>query len=164
MAQSITDSGSQRTYVTAQLQDKLSLLRRRTESLRIRTFGATEACDASCDVVELGVFTQGDRTLRLTALVVPFICKPLTSQPISLSGQSYDHLIGLELADFPEASDVLEIDVFIGLDSYWDPVTGQVVRGDSGPTAIHTKVRWVLSGPTNHLEVAVNLNLQRLTL
>ena len=36
---------------------------------------------------------------------------------------------------------------------------GQVIRGDSGPTAIHTKVGWILSGPANHLEVAVNLAL-----
>jgi len=68
-------------------------------------------------------------------------------------------LIGLELADFAESSDVLEIDVLIGSDSYWDLVTGQVIRGDSGPTAIHTKVGWILSGPTDHMEVAVNLTL-----
>ena len=37
--------------------------------------------------------------------------------------------------------------------------TGRVIRGDSRPTAIHTKVGWILSGPTNHLEVAVNLTL-----
>ena len=36
-------------------------------------------------------------------------------------------------------------------------VTGQVVRGDSGPTAIYTKVRWVLSGPATQTEFAVNL-------
>ena len=49
--------------------------------------------------------------------------------------------------------------MLIGSDSYWSLVTGQVIRGDSGPTAIHTKVGWILSGPANHLEVAVNLAL-----
>ena len=48
------------------------------------------------------------------ALVVPFICNPLTSQPINYAAQSYDHLIGLELADSAETSDVLEIDMLIG--------------------------------------------------
>jgi len=83
MAQAIMDSGSQRTYVTAQLQDKLILPRWGTESLRIRTFRATEARDTSCDVVELGVVTQGDETLRLTALVVSFIC--VNPRPLNLS-------------------------------------------------------------------------------
>ena len=65
----------------------------------------------------------------------------------------------MELADSAEVSDVLEIDILIGSDSYWSQLTEQVIRGDSGPTAIHTKVGWILSGPANHLEVAVNLAL-----
>ena len=95
--------------------------------------------------------------MNLSALVVPFICNHLTSQPINYSKQSYSHLIGLELADSTEASYVLEINMLIGSYSYWDLVTGQVIRGDSGPMAIHTKVGWILSGPANHLEVLVNL-------
>ena len=96
-------------------------------------------------------------TLKLSALVVPFICNPLTAQPINHSKQTYDHLIGLELADSAESSDVLDVDILIGSDSYWDLVTGQVVRGDGGPTAIHTKVGWILSGPADQLGVSVNL-------
>ena len=153
------DSGSQRTYVTSRIRDQLNLPSVGAESLRIKTFGATETQNTPCDIVELGVNIEENETLKLTALVVPFICNPLTSQPINFSGQSYDHLIGLELADSAEVSDVLEIDMLIGSDSYWSLVTGQVIRGDSGPTAIHTKVGWILSGPANHLEVAVNLAL-----
>ena len=95
--------------------------------------------------------------MNLSALVFPSICKPLTSQPINYSKESYEHLIGLELADAAEESDMIEIDVLIGADSYWDFVTGEVVRGNSGPTAIRTKIGWILSGPTKPLEVSVNL-------
>jgi hypothetical protein len=102
---------------------------------------------------------EGNETLQLTALVVPSICNPLTSQPITSSGTSYDHLIGLELADSADISDALEVDVLIGSDWYWRLATGQVIRGDVGPTAIHTKVGWILSGPADHLDVAVNLIL-----
>lgn len=154
VARAIMDSGSQRTYVTSHLRDQLNLPTIRKESLRIKTFGAAEAQNTSCDVVELGVVTEENEMLKLTALVVPFICNPLTSQPINYAAQSYDHLIGLKLADSAETSDVLEIDLLIGSDSYWKMVTGRVVRGDSGPTAIHTRV---VSGPADHLEVAVNL-------
>ena len=36
---------------------------------------------------------------------------------------------------------------------------GRIIHGDSGPTAIHTEVGWVLSGPVNQQEVTVNLLL-----
>ncbi len=88
----------------------------------------------------------------MTALVVPFICNPLTSQPVTLSRDSNEHLV-LELADSADVSDVLEIDVLIGLDTYWDLVTGKVIRGRDGPTAVHTKVGWVPSwSPESHHE------------
>jgi hypothetical protein len=66
-------------------------------------------------------------------------------------------LKGLELADTADASDKLEVDVLIGSDLYWSLVTGRVIRGKSGPIAIHTKVGWVLSGAINNHEDTVNL-------
>ena len=95
----------------------------------------------------------------MTALVVLLISKSLTSQPISLSGEHYDHLIGLELADSADISDALEMDVLIGSDMYWSLVTGRITEGDNRPTAIHTKVGWVLSGPVDQQGVMVNLSL-----
>ena len=38
--------------------------------------------------------------------------------------------------------------VLIGCDYYWELVTGNVCRSEHGPTAIHTKLGWVLSDPT----------------
>ena len=37
--------------------------------------------------------------------------------------------------------------MLIGSDYYWELVTGGVSRGAQGPTAIHTKLGLVLSGP-----------------
>ena len=54
--------------------------------------------DMTCNVVELSLATDNGQPLNLKALVVPFICNPVTSQPISLSGETYEHLIDLELA------------------------------------------------------------------
>ena len=111
------------------LLDRPNLRTMGTESLQINAFfGATKTQNTYCDLTEL------------SESVVPFICNPLTSQPIDHSKQSYGHLVGLELADSAEVSDVLEIDLLIRSDSYWDLVTGQVVKGDSRPTAIQTRV------------------------
>ena len=103
------DSGSQQMYVTRHLQDQLNLLTMGTESLRIKTFDATETQNTYCDLVELGVWAEGNEEPTLSALVVPFTCNPLTSQPISHSKQLYSHLVGLELKDSAEVSDILKI-------------------------------------------------------
>ena len=81
----IMDSGSQRTYITSHLRDNLNLSTMSVESLRIKTFGSAEALDVSCDVVKFGLVTNNSSTLIISALVAPFICNPLTSQPISYS-------------------------------------------------------------------------------
>ena len=41
---------------------------------------------------------------------------------------------------------MMEVDVLIGSDHYWELATGEVRRGDSGPVAIKTRLGWVLSG------------------
>ena len=79
------DSGSQRTYITSWLRDELSIPTVGTESLQIKTFGSAVSYNKSCDLVKLGLSTKENGTLHMTALVVPFICHPLTSHPISLS-------------------------------------------------------------------------------
>ena len=54
------------------------------------------------------------------------------------------------MADSANSSDVLEVDVLVGSDCYWSLVTGRVIKG--GPTAILTKVGWILSGPVSSQE------------
>ena len=159
VARAILDSGSQRTYVTSRLRDELDLPTLRTELLQIKTFGEAESDTTTCDVVQVGVENKGDGIQMTTALVVPFICNPLTTQPINHSSEHHDHLLGLELADSADVSDALEVDVLIGSDSYWNFVTGRVIRGKSGPMAIHTRVGWILSGPTHLSETTANLAL-----
>ena len=40
-----------------------------------------------------------------------------------------------------------EIDVLIGSDFYWQIVTGEMKKGESGPVALSSKLGWLLSGP-----------------
>ena len=119
----VMDSGSQRTYVTSCLRESLHLPTKRTESLRIKTFGSTEEHDTTCEAVDLGLVAKDGETLRLTALVVPFICNPLTSQPINHTRNHYDYLLEIDLADFARIGDTLEVDMLIGSDFYWRLVT-----------------------------------------
>ena len=98
--------------------------------------------------------------MSLSLYVMPTICEPLVGQPIAACLENHPHLRGLELADFSTSESNLPVDVLIGSDYYWELVTGSVCKGASGPTAVHTKMGWVLSGPSSHRELdQCNMNL-----
>ena len=86
--------------------------------------------------------------MSLTLYVMPTICEPLSRQPLSLCVDKYPHLRGLELADSVKSESNMSIDVLIGSDHYWQLVTGSIRRGVEGPIAVHTKLGWVVSGPS----------------
>jgi hypothetical protein len=75
---------------------------------------------------------------------------------VSFCQENFGHLSHLSLADPSDDSSHLDVDVLIGSDQYWDMVTGETVRGDSGPVAINIKLGWVLSGPIASLAANVS--------
>ena len=46
----------------------------------------------------------------------------------------------------------MEVDILVGADFYWTFVTGKVIRAPQGPTALETRLGWVLSGAANTSE------------
>ena len=78
---------------------------------------------------------------------VPLICEPLSCQLVSICQDSSDHLMGIDLADPTDGRSRLKVDILVGSDQYWDLITGETRRGQSGPVAISTELGWVLSGP-----------------
>ena len=114
----IMDTGSQRTYVTSRVKQSLRLPISGIESLHIKIFGNSEGQDTMCETVDLGLLLKNGEIMRIQALVVPVICNPLTSQPISYTKETYDHLVDLELADSANAEDCLEVDALIVSDVY----------------------------------------------
>ena len=67
-------------------------------------------------------------------------------------------LQGLELADMSIAeTGQQDIDVLIGSDYYFNIVSGDVIRGSSGPVAVSSMFGWVLSGPTSAKEAREKL-------
>ena len=79
--------------------------------------------------------------------LVSDICLPINSQEINFCKQNYKHLSNLNFADNNTESKAFEIDVLIGGDYYWVFVCDEVVRGESGPVALLTKLGCVLSIP-----------------
>jgi hypothetical protein len=71
-----------------------------------------------------------------------------------VSQSQYDHLASLKLADETSGIEAATIEILVGSDQYWQLVTGEVVKGKSGPTAMNTKLGWVLSGPIERSTVS----------
>ncbi|XP_067029594.1 uncharacterized protein [Acropora muricata] len=131
----LLDSDSQRS--------KLAPLK--TETLDLNTFGDDRFTKQRCDLVKLSLRRRED-DVKIYALCFPKICSPLSA---SLDVSLYPHLQGLVFADASVVDGSQpNIDILIGSDFYFEILTGEVLRGDSGPVAVNSKFGWVVSGPT----------------
>ena len=151
------DSGSQRTHVTESLRDKLNLKPIRQERLRLNTFGDRNFSTRHCDIVHVCLQKPGSsHSIRVSALCFPVICSSLPS-PVTLT--NCPHLEGLELADQLNGSQDA-IYMLIGLDFYWVIVMGESDMVHTGPVAISSKLRWLISGPiSTHTPAATSSHL-----
>jgi hypothetical protein len=84
------------------------------------------------------VYVDGDDDVKLSAISVPLISAPVQGRFAKHAVKNYPHLSNLPLADDCEGD--APIDILVGADQYWKLVTGGVARGESGPTAILTKL------------------------
>ena len=131
--------------MTEKLQSQLHLKPIRCEKLSLNTFGDNQFKSQSRSVFKLYLCRPGSQEKNeIVVISFPVICSTL---PSPVNTQQFPHLKDLELAD---ASDGVqgEIDVLIGSDFYWNFVEGGIIQGKRGPTAINSKLGWLLSGPT----------------
>ena len=127
----------------------MALPKLRKEKLLIKTFGDERAKLTTCNVVQLCVECADGLNVYIDAFVVPLICSPVTNQCIEFARNNYTHLIDLPLADNSTGETSLEIELLIGADYYYSLFLGQTVQSATGqgPTAIETRLGYVISGP-----------------
>ena len=136
------DPGSQRSYVSNVVLQRLDIKPVKKEVLHLNTFGENHFKRQNCGVYKLSL--ENTRTgdgAEIQAVNFPVIGSPLRSVVTT----NYAHLDGLDLADFDEQESNNSIDVLVGADHYWDLVTGDIGQGEDGPTAINSKLGWLLS-------------------
>ena len=107
--------------------------------MQIRTFGSESTTLQTVEMAKIAVSLKTGDPIHVLFSTVPFICEPLSCQPIAYTKERYRHLANLDLADFSRVGDELQIDALIGSDLYWQLVTGKVIQGESGSTAIETR-------------------------
>ena len=99
-------------------------------------------------MVQVRLLGSTDDIITIKALSFPSICSPL---PQAVDLGQFPSFQGLELADsgeFDSGTHTTTIDLLIGSDHYWDVITGNIIRGDSGLVAVSSKFGWLVSVPT----------------
>ena len=141
----LLDNGSQRTYITEDLQRKLGLKPIAKETVHLNTFGGEGFSKNVCQVVKLKLKGINSERIEVNALSVPKFCSALPSR---VDPKDYSHLENLELADhFDSDNDSDSVDMLIGADVYFKVVAGDLIRGNEGPVAVSSRFGWLLSGP-----------------
>ena len=122
----------------------------------IKTFGSTSETLQTCDITHLSIGNGQDESVDLKAYAVPTICVPISNHTNQFVRDNYEDLRGL--ANCCDEDQGFEVDLLLGSDQYWSIVTGEVVRSTSCPTAIGTKLGFVLSGPVERpSDASINL-------
>jgi hypothetical protein len=96
---------------------------KKTETLNLSMFGDRMYHKQRCDVVEFELFKGDSEALCVSALTFPTICRALPSR-VDLT--QYVEFASLNLASGSSLDDK-PIDILIGLDLYWQFITGKVI-------------------------------------
>ena len=143
------DSGSQKTFISAKVVDKLDLKPLREESLGIKTFGQSEPEIKKRAVYELLLepLKNNGKSVNVEAFLVDDICT-ISNIHVEQVKRNYEHLRDIYFSDVSRSEDLLEIDILVGSNYLWCFQEGDVIRGGQHePVAIKTVLGWVLSGP-----------------
>ncbi len=125
-------SGSQRSYITNELKEKLDLKPTKQETLHLNTFGEEGFKRQKCDMFSLQLQGEdGELDIELSSLAFPVICSPVSTR---INIQEFPHLDGLQFADNLDRGDQ-SIDMLLGADYYYKIVTGEVIKGRHWPNS-----------------------------
>ena len=96
-------------------------------------------------LVSLLVLDKDEKRIPLQLLAVPEIASFMQHRP---SAEIYNtQLQQLHLAHPLERSEWFTVSLLIGADYYWDFVADDIIRIVNGPTAVSSRLGYLLSGP-----------------
>lgn len=120
----LLDTGSQRSFVTEDLNSKLKLKHVQREKLTLNTFGENRCKNQRCDLMNLRLQKPGNpETIEISALTFPVICSAL---PSTVNIDDCPHIQDLDLAENFDNDNHDTIDVLIGSNYYWDIIMVQL--------------------------------------
>ena len=138
------DTGSDKSYISKELVDKIAPEWVESKNLSFASFGTNlPSPPENRNVYNVMLQGQGENEIvGLKATCIPTICAPLSQPKVpthllkKLDGRQISLLSGAQV----------KVDILIGLDSYWKIMTGEVKFLSSDLVAQRSKLGWVLSG------------------
>ena len=149
------DSGSQRTYITERLAEKLGVKPTAEQELKLVTFGNEHTKVIKTKSVQIDIALKDGSCMKLTANVVPTISGTIHRNPLTkvLSKQMENLVNSVDLADtIPSVKETTTIDVLIGNDYYLDLVLPQRIEVDPDLYLLSSKLGWILTVRLSEVE------------
>ncbi|XP_063420482.1 uncharacterized protein LOC134705689 [Mytilus trossulus] len=144
----LLDEGAQRSFITESLARKLDLGINGTEIVHLSGFGEQNRQVRHMQSATIYLQTDDVENIPLEVLIIPEIALPIQTHMKSVVNMR--HLHGLKLAHPITEDDMFDINLLIGADYYWSIVGDKIIRGN-GPTAVESKLGYLLSGPTTSI-------------
>ena len=139
------DEGSQRSFLTQDMADLLSLKPHHMEDISLSSFGSKIAHNKKMEAAQIHIKTKTGEFIPISVLIVPTIATPLRNT-LETEVTQLPYLHDLPLAHPVMKDSSFNISLLIGSDHYWDIVEDHIIRG-CGPTAMSSKLGYLLSGP-----------------
>lgn len=144
-ARALLDSGSQSTFITRELKQKLCLNSNRISSLKIVGIGNQN----STEVVESCTAELNSKVKKFSVTLNLLVLNDLTGQ-LPKNNIDIRHLNipkNIQLAD-PSFNQPSKIDILIGADLFWDLLNSeQMSLGPNNPKLQYSQFGWLISGP-----------------
>ena len=147
------DSGSQSTFLSASAAEQLQLQPLGKDTLNVFSFGSETPLRLVPDVVQFALLHKDGSTRTLHAHVLPASKTIHPVQHSSLSAADRAVLINLpadSLADpLPDGASTHAVDLLLGIQYFWDLMSGLPTRLPSGLYLIPSRLGYLLSGNPN---------------
>ncbi|MEE4247170.1 MAG: DUF1759 domain-containing protein [Kangiellaceae bacterium] len=134
----LLDTGSDRSFISRDLVKRVKPRWVSSNTLSYASFGSGTASQP----MVRGIFEVDLPGVKLHATEVPVICATLQRPPVprevieAFKGKLAEISLGASTA----------VDILIGLDQYWEIMTGKAVRISDGLIAQESRFGWILSG------------------
>ena len=150
----LLDLGSQFSYISQNISNKLNLEILDSKQFSISTFGNVDSKICNSDLVEISIDNDLNK-LNLQVYTTPFLCQPL--EGVKFSDRDLAEFQLLPLADPEILLNVnLPIDLLIGSNNYWHIIkSSNILNTAAGPTGVWTVFGYVMSGPFTSDSVSV---------
>jgi hypothetical protein len=158
------DEGAQRSWMTRDAAKRLGLRAKNKELLILSGFANAPTAPKYYDLVELVIVTIENQPIIVRAIVIDFLVNPL-EDGYRKNLQDLAHLKDLRLAHPFTGQETFHVDILIGADCYWQFIGDEAPIRGQGPTAVNSKLGYLVSGPLDSVRVSkpkqsINLHIQ----